>query len=233
MRIAVVSDIHSNIQALTRAFSVIDERAVDSVYCLGDIVGYGGNPNECVELIRKRANLCVLGNHDMAALDPAHAEYFSRPGRTAIEWTHSILTPDNLQFLSSLPYRASADPCTLVHAGPLDPEQWQYVLSLQVAKLQFPAFATQICFIGHTHVPAVCGEDLKTFVLKKEKRFLINVGSVGQPRDGNPQLSFGLLDTDAWKYENVRAPYEIDKAALAIRTQGLPSTLATRLYQGV
>jgi diadenosine tetraphosphatase ApaH/serine/threonine PP2A family protein phosphatase len=99
--------------------------------------------------------------------------------------------------------------------------------------MQFPAFKTQLCFIGHTHVPAVCGEDLKTFVLKKEKRFLINVGSIGQPRDGNPQLSFGLLDTDVWKYDNVRSTYDIDKAAQAIRTQGLPTTLATRLYQGV
>lgn len=233
MRIAVISDIHSNIQALTKALSIIDERAVDAIYCLGDIVGYGGNPNECVDLIRERTSLCVLGNHDLAAIDPAHAEYFSKPGRIAIEWTHNALSPGSLQFLSSLPYTALANPCTLVHAGPLDPEQWQYVLSLQVAKLQFPAFKTQLCFIGHTHVPAVCGEDLKTFVLKADKRFLINVGSTGQPRDGNPQLSFGLLDTDAWKYENVRANYDIDKAAQSIRGQGLPSTLATRLYQGV
>ncbi len=233
MHVAVISDIHSNLQALTQALSAIDGRGADAIYCLGDIVGYGGNPNECVELIRERASLCVLGNHDLAAIDPSSAEFFSRPGRIAIEWTHSVLTPANLQYLSSLPYTASASPCTLVHAGPLDPEQWQYVLSLQVAKLQFPAFTTRLCFIGHTHVPAVCGEDLKTFVLKKEKRFLINVGSVGQPRDGNPQLSFGLLDTNAWKYENVRAHYDIDKAAEAIRNQGLPSTLASRLYQGV
>ncbi len=232
MRIAVISDIHSNIQALTQALSIIDERQVDKIYCLGDIVGYGGNPNECLDLIRERASLCILGNHDLASIDPANAEFFSRPGRIAIEWTHSVLTPDNANFLSSLPYTASIDICTLVHASPLDPEQWQYVLSLQVAKMQFPAFPTQLCFIGHTHVPAVCGEDLKTFVLKKEKRFLINVGSVGQPRDGNPQLSFGLLDTGTWKYENVRASYDIDKAAQAIRSMGLPSTLAARLYQG-
>lgn len=232
MRVAVISDIHSNLQALTQAFSVIDERRVDAVYCLGDIVGYGANPNECLELVRKRAKLCVLGNHDMASMDPANAEFFSRPGRIAIEWTHSVLTQENLQFLSSLPLTASAGPCTLVHASPLDPGQWQYVLSLQVARLQFPAFQNQICFIGHTHVPAVCGEDLRTFILKKDKRFLINVGSVGQPRDGNPQLSFGLLDTESWKYENIRAGYDIDKAAQAIRGAGLPSTLATRLYQG-
>ena len=232
MRIAVISDIHSNLQALTQALSVIDERGVDSIYCLGDIVGYGGNPNECVDLIRERCGLIVLGNHDLAALDPVNAEFFSRPGRIAIEWTHSVLNPRNVEFLSSLPYTASAEVCTLAHASPLDPEQWQYVLSLQIAKLQFPSFSTQICFIGHTHVPAVCGEDLRTFVLKKEKRFLINVGSVGQPRDGNPQLSFGLFDTEAWKYENIRVNYDIDKAALAIRSQGLPSTLAARLYQG-
>jgi predicted phosphodiesterase len=232
MRIAVISDIHSNIQALTQALSVIDERKADAIYCLGDIVGYGANPNECLDLVRERATICVLGNHDLASIDPVNAEYFSRPGRIAIEWTHSVLTPEHIRFLSGLPYTASTDLFTLAHAGPLDPEQWQYVLSLQVAKLQFPAFQTQLCFIGHTHVPAVCGEDLRTFILKKGKRFLINVGSVGQPRDGNPQLSFGFLDTETWKYENVRASYDIDKAAQAIRSQGLPSTLATRLYQG-
>jgi diadenosine tetraphosphatase ApaH/serine/threonine PP2A family protein phosphatase len=232
MRIAIISDIHSNIEALTQAFSVIDQRGVDAIYCLGDIVGYGANPNECLDLVRERASLCVLGNHDLASIDPVNAEYFSRPGRVAIEWTHTVLTAENVKFVSSLPYTASADTCTLVHASPLDPEQWQYVLSLQIAKAQFPEFKTQLCFIGHTHVPAVCGEDLRTFTLKKEKRFLVNVGSVGQPRDGNPQLSFGLLDTEAWKYENVRASYDIDKAAQAIRSQGLPSALATRLYQG-
>ncbi|MBP1647601.1 MAG: putative phosphodiesterase [Bacteroidetes bacterium] len=233
MRFAVISDIHSNIQALTRALATIDERGADKIYCLGDIVGYGGNPNECVDLIRARAALCVLGNHDMAAVDPEHADYFSRPGRIAIEWTHSVLTQQNIEFLASLPFVASTEVCTLVHASPLDPPLWQYVLSLQVAKPQFQAFSTPICFIGHTHVPGICGEDLKTFVLKKGKRFLINVGSVGQPRDGNPQLSFGFFDVEAWKYENIRVTYDIDKAAQAIRIQGLPSTLATRLYQGV
>ncbi len=232
MRIAVISDIHSNLQALTQALTLIDKRGVDKIFCLGDIVGYGGNPNECLDLIRKRVDVAVLGNHDLAALDPAHAEYFSKPGRIAVEWTHSVLSKENAQFLSSLPYTAKSDVFTVVHASPLEPDQWQYVLSLQVAKLQFPAFSTRVCFIGHTHVPAVCGEDLKTFVLKKDKRFLINVGSVGQPRDGNPMLSFGLFDTEAWKYENVRGNYDIDKAAQAIRSQGLPSTLANRLYQG-
>jgi predicted phosphodiesterase len=233
MKIAVISDIHSNLQALTQAFSVIEARGVDATYCLGDIVGYGGNPNECLELIRKRTALCVLGNHDLAACDTSVADYFSKQGRIAAEWTHSVLTEENRKFLLSLPYKTSAGPCTLVHASPLRPEQWQYVLSLQVAKQQFGSFTTEICFLGHTHVPAICGEDLKTFVLKQGKRFLINVGSVGQPRDGNPTLSFGILDTDAWVYQNVRAAYDIDKAAEAIRSQGLPPTLATRLYQGV
>ncbi|RPH36385.1 metallophosphatase family protein, partial [bacterium] len=148
MRIAFISDIHSNLQALTQALSIIDERGASQVYCLGDIVGYGGNPNECVDLVRERASLCVLGNHDMAALDPATAEFFSKPGRIAVEWTHTVLTPDNARFLASLPYSAATDICTLVHASPLDPRQWQYVLSLQVARPQFQAFSTQLCFIG-------------------------------------------------------------------------------------
>ncbi len=107
MRIAVISDIHSNIQALTQALSVIDERKADAIYCLGDIVGYGANPNECLDLVRERATICVLGNHDLASIDPVNAEYFSRPGRIAIEWTHSVLTPENIRFLSGLPYTSS------------------------------------------------------------------------------------------------------------------------------
>jgi predicted phosphodiesterase len=206
MRIAILSDIHSNLQALTKAFSLIDRSRIDEVHCLGDIVGYGANPNECIDMIRDRAKYSVLGNKQLTQL--------------------------NRNFLSSLPYRIQTDTFMLAHASPHEPANWEYVLSLPVAQKQFAAFSTQICFIGHTHVPSVCGENLRTFTFKKDMRFLINVGSVGQPRDGSPQLSFGIFDTASWTYQNIRADYDVKSASKAILNSGLPSTLAKRLFQG-
>jgi predicted phosphodiesterase len=233
MRIAVLSDIHSNLQALTRAFSFIEENAVDEIYCLGDIVGYGGNPNECVDLIRSRARHVVLGNHDHAAVEISEADYFTKPGKIAAEWTNKTLTKENRDYLASLPLVVKTDLCTLAHASPHQPENWTYVLSLPVAERQFKHFDTRLCFIGHSHVPVVCGEDLKTFAFRKGVRYLINVGSTGQPRDGNPRLSFGLFDTSVWSYHNIRLEYDAKGAAEQIDRVGLPSVLGKRLLQGI
>jgi predicted phosphodiesterase len=233
MRIAVISDIHSNIQALRSTLEVIDASNVQEIYCLGDTVGYGANPNECVELLRQRSTHVVRGNHDHAILEEATAKYFSRAGRTASEWTRSALTKENRDFLGSLPLRVDTEVCTIAHACPFRPEEWEYVLSLEIAERQFSAFKTPVCFIGHTHIPVVCGEDLLTFSFGKDMRFLVNVGSVGQPRDGNPESSFGLLDTDTWEYENKRVAYDIAGAAEAIKNAGLPDILAKRLFEGV
>ena len=233
MRIAIVSDIHSNLQALTKAFSFIDGAEVSEIYCLGDTVGYGGSPNECLELIRSRAKFTVLGNHDAAAVNPARADYFTKPGKIAAEWTNKVLSKENREFLEGLPYLQETGFATLAHASPRDPENWEYVLSIPIAEKQFKAFKTEVCFIGHSHVPALCGEDLRTFSFRKGQRFLINVGSLGQPRDGNPRLSFGLFDLDQWTYHNVRLEYDIEGAAAQINHVGLPSILGKRLFQGV
>ncbi len=232
MHIAILSDIHSNLQALQKALQAIDDLRIERIYCLGDIVGYGANPNECIELIRERTHHCVLGNHDLAAVDSTHASYFTPEGHAAAKWTNRVLATDHLDFLQNLPYRITDGATTLVHAAPSEPEHWAYILTLDDAARQFHGFETPICFFGHTHIPSVCGEDLKTFTLTKEKKFLINVGSVGQPRDGNPQLSFGLLDTDTWSYENIRADYDLHKAAESIIRNGLPKSLADRLFIG-
>jgi diadenosine tetraphosphatase ApaH/serine/threonine PP2A family protein phosphatase len=233
MKIAVISDIHSNLQALLAALSDIDGRGIDQIYCLGDIVGYGGSPNECAQVIRQRAAVSVLGNHDQAALNPSDVNNFTKPGKIVSEWTSKTLTDENRKFLAALPFTAKAGLCTLVHASPKFPSAWEYVDSMDAARVQFAHFATELCFIGHTHVPALCGEDMKTFRFKKDIRFLINVGSIGQPRDGNFHLSYGILDTDAWSYENIRIPYDIRGAALAITSQGLPAVLAKRLSRGL
>src|SRR3990167_7863820 len=128
MKIAILSDIHSNLEALLKTFTILDDLRIEEIYCLGDIVGYGGSPNECVNLIRKRASRCVLGNHDLAAIDTSHASYFTKPGRIAAEWTHEVLTSQNLDYLSSLPYRLDTEFGTIVHANPARPEEWEYIV---------------------------------------------------------------------------------------------------------
>jgi len=232
MRLAVISDIHSNLQALTKTLSIIKNLNVDYLYCLGDIVGYGGNPNECVELIKQNADQTVLGNHDHASLFTDYAAYLPRAGAKVAHWTNKILTDENRQFLGGLKYRIDTDICTLVHASPDKPEFWYYISSLEDAQLQFEHFDKTICFAGHTHIPFICRDDLQAFTLTKTGKFIINPGSVGQPRDGRPQLSFGLLDTDEWEYKNFRFSYDIDGAAEAIRKNKLPKSLAKRLYDG-
>jgi predicted phosphodiesterase len=235
MRVAILSDIHSNLPALENALSIIKENNVDTIYCLGDIVGYGIRPNECIDLIREKASVCVLGNHDCAVINSSEIQYLPPEGRIAAVWTQKVLTQENRKFLSQLPYKCELDIATLVHASPKNPENWTYVMDLDEAAIQFQYFSSQVCFIGHSHIPFLCGEDLRTMQLKKGStmRFLINVGSVGQPRDGNPQLSFGIFDTDAWIFEIIRAEYDIAQAARSIIDAGLPSILADRLFKGM
>jgi predicted phosphodiesterase len=235
MRIAVISDVHSNLPALTKALAIIKEQSVDTIYCLGDIVGYGSQPNECIDLIRDKSSFCVLGNHDNAVINSSEIQYLPPEGRIAAQWTQKILTQENRKFLSQLRYKCELDFATLVHASPKNPENWTYVMDLDEAKRQFQYFSTRFCFISHSHIPFVCGEDLRTMQLTKGSimRFIMNVGSIGQPRDGNPMLSFGILDTDAWTYNNIRAEYDIAQAARSIIDAGLPSILADRLFKGM
>ena len=233
MRLAILSDIHSNLQALEEALRLIDQFRVDEIYCLGDIVGYGGNPNECVALVRERCVKVVKGNHDLATVNLSYSDFHPEAGRIANAWTIKVLKPEHRTYLAWLPFRHVAFDCTFVHAGPESPIDWEHVSSAEAVSRQFPHFSTPVCFVGHTHVPGIVSEDLMAFTLKRGIKFLINVGSVGQPRDGNPQLSFGILDTEAWKYQNIRADYDIQGAAVAIIRAGLPAILAERLEHGM
>jgi diadenosine tetraphosphatase ApaH/serine/threonine PP2A family protein phosphatase len=235
MRVAIISDIHSNLEALQKALEIIDERKAEEIICLGDLVGYGANPNECVELTRKRASRILLGNHDQAAFDLSQTEHFNRHARTAAYWTNQTLTEENLEFLKSLPFQHAIDDLTFVHASPRDPEQWEYVFSAHEAKTNFESFQTRICFVGHTHIPGIFPEDLKTQKsgVTRENRYIINVGSVGQPRDGNWKLSFGIFDTSAWTYDLIRSEYDVQSASEKIVAADLPRFLADRLLVGI
>lgn len=241
MRYGLISDIHGNLEALTAVLSEIDKLHVDTILCLGDVVGYGPNPNECVELVRERAAVCLIGNHDEASLGRVDLEFFNYIAREAIEWTMRELNQESSAYLRSLPYTHEFENVLIVHASPDEPRRWNYIISLEDAEQSFAAFEQQMCFIGHSHTPWVIDlppsgrmqvrQEYPTS-FEDRHRYLINVGSVGQPRDRNPFAAFGILDTQKKEYALKRTAYEVAKTQKKIRAQGLPSFLADRLAAG-
>jgi len=233
MRIAIISDIHSNLEALTKAFELIDQESVHEIVCLGDVVGYGANPNECVHLVRSRCRIVLRGNHDAAAVNPLNADSFTKNARIAADWTRQQLSAENRQFLEGLPYTFSRDGILFVHSSPYQPESWYYVLSEEDLEVAFQNFSEQICFLGHSHFPGIFSEDGPAKAVNRGSRFLVNVGSIGQPRDGNSKLSFGIFDTENWNYRNIRSEYPLQLAAEKILRAGLPRALSDRLALGM
>lgn len=233
MRIAIISDVHSNLEALTSALEAIDTHHVDDIVCLGDIVGYGSNPNECLDLVRSRCSLILQGNHDAAAVDLSVANQFTLNAQLSAIWTFGVLLPENKEFLRSLPQMKPRGDIMFSHASPFEPEEWNYVISEFDTREAFQAFTEKICFIGHSHIPVIFSERSKVASISRTGRFIVNVGSIGQPRDANPNLSFGIFDTELWSYQNVRVQYNVDAAAEKIRKAGLPRALADRLHQGM
>lgn len=233
MRVAVISDIHANLPALEQVFTVIDQIGVDRILCLGDIVGYGAFPNECVALVRERCAAVVRGNHDSGAIDELPLDHFNTYGEIAMRWTRKHLSHENAAWIRSLQLMHVEDSVTIAHAAPLHPGAWRYIFAWPDAQKCFAAFGTPYCFIGHTHVPVVVGENGSVNQFKAGERFLINVGSVGQARDGVPRASFGLLDTLRGTYDTVRIEYDIEAAARAILQARLPDYLAQRLFLGI
>ncbi|MBI1808134.1 MAG: metallophosphoesterase family protein [Ignavibacteria bacterium] len=232
MRIAIISDIHSNMEALEKSLEIIKREHVDEVVCLGDIIGYGANPNECIDLVRKETSFILLGNHDEAAVHLERTEYFNPYARIAAEWTNKELTPEHQEFIRNLPYTLERNGLYFVHSSPYEPEEWHYVISQADAQFNFTYFSHAVCFVGHSHVPGVFCEDIWTKEVTAGKKFLVNIGSIGQPRDNDWRLSFGIFDSDAWKYENVRSEYDVKTAAAKIRKAGLPKPLADRILLG-
>jgi diadenosine tetraphosphatase ApaH/serine/threonine PP2A family protein phosphatase len=237
MKIAIISDIHSNLEALRTTFDYIGENNIEEVYCLGDIVGYGPNPNECVDLIRERCNVFLMGNHDYAAVSMADIEYFNDYAKASVFWTRELLSKDNLDFLKNMPFQYEDEEFLLVHSSPSNPSHWHYILSHEVARMEMQYFKQPICFIGHSHVQVVYSKD-KVFrqspikLETKSQKYIINVGSVGQPRDGDEKLCFGVYDTEQNKFEHVRLNYSINTTYEKIIKSGLPVFLAERLLKG-
>jgi diadenosine tetraphosphatase ApaH/serine/threonine PP2A family protein phosphatase len=240
VRYAIVSDIHSNLEALE---AVLGRCAPDDeVLCLGDIVGYGPNPNECLDLIRARASTCILGNHDVAAIDDHGLAYFNPMAREALKWTQSVLRADHLKWLDGLAYEVRMPGYLLVHGAPVD--YFEYILDTETAAKAFAATDAPLVFIGHSHVAEsyALGSDGQivqrrrprggTLELEPGTRYLINVGSVGQPRDRNPEASFATYDPSARTVVWERVEYAIARVQAKIGEAQLPPALAERLSAG-
>ena len=241
MRILVLSDIHSNLTALEAV--IADAGTVDAVWCLGDIVGYGPDPNECVARVRMLPNLvCLLGNHDAAALSRIPIETFNTDARRSIEWMQEVLTKESFAFLSQLPETVVTGQVTLAHGSPRNPV-WEYLLDLHNAAQNLDYFDTQLCMVGHTHLPIAYVEDADTHdlrwiippvgqVLELRTRAILNPGSVGQPRDHDPRSSYAIFTPENNGWEVHRVEYDIRAVQKRIRAAALPLRHALRLLEG-
>lgn len=232
MRLAIISDIHANLEALQAVLDHIESVPVDAVYCLGDVVGYGADPEPCVELIRARCSGVVLGNHDAAVAGDEDLAYLPKDGRTAALAHRDALNLDHLAWLSNLPLTQRIDGCTFVHATPHEPDCWHRMGGYVGAAAQFDHFDTPVCFVGHTHIPGMMADAIGVFQMRSGRRYLINVGSVGQPRDGDPRSAFCIFDAEKFSYDIVRVRYDVTRASQKILDAGLPKSLARRLHAG-
>jgi diadenosine tetraphosphatase ApaH/serine/threonine PP2A family protein phosphatase len=244
MRVAILTDIHSNLPALEAVLAAIEESGLERRWCLGDVVGYGAQPDECAKLVSEHCELSLVGNHDLAVTGEIRTEVFSASAAAAVEWTRANAEAATLEFLKSLRPDNTDQEVGLYHASPRDPV-WEYVLAVDQARECMAAQSSRVSLIGHSHValwfsdgPGPPGgngggqaEGGKEIDLSSD-RWLLNPGSVGQPRDGDPRAAWLELDTDEWKATYHRVKYDIDRAAEAIRDAGLPELLADRLYVG-
>jgi diadenosine tetraphosphatase ApaH/serine/threonine PP2A family protein phosphatase len=241
MRYLIISDIHSNLQA----FQAVLEDAPSGlpVWCLGDLVGYGPNPNECIELLRTLDHECIVGNHDWAVMDKVDLDDFNPDAQFSVRWTQQELTAENLAYLESLPLSLVREDFTLVHGSPREPV-WEYILYPPIARLNYAHFTTTYCLVGHTHVPVAFRffEQEGTCVAEQlseegaqslgEGRLIINPGSVGQPRDGDARAGYAILDTDALTLEYRRVHYDVSQIQRLMETASLPQRNILRLSYG-
>ena len=244
MRYAIISDIHSNLAAFQAVLQDIDEKGgVDRIWCLGDIVGYGPDPKECIELLREHDHICVPGNHDWGAIGKIDLAEFNPEAAAACRWTGEQLGPDEIDYLANLPLTITEGDFTLAHGSPREPI-WEYLVSTYSAKLSFEHFDTRYCLVGHSHVPVVfeyvaeTGDCLLHQFAPDDplslggNRLIINPGGVGQPRDGDPRASYAIYDAQEVTVRYHRVPYEVATTQLRMLEYGLPSRLITRLSHG-
>ena len=243
MRYAIIADIHANLAAFTAVLDDIRRRGgIDEIWCLGDIVGYGPDPHQCLELLRQHKHICVAGNHDWAAIGKIDTAYFNPDAAVACHWTAQQLTPKDIEYLENLPLTIAKDDFTLVHGSPREPI-WEYLLSTSLAMANADFLKSQFCLVGHSHVPLVfrlkessCSSSPFSpdigIVLGKS-RLIINPGGMGQPRDGDPQASYAIYNSKTRLVRPYRIPYDIADTQNKMMRANLPVRLVTRLTYGV
>jgi predicted phosphodiesterase len=241
VKVAVVSDIHANWHALEAVLSDLEVQQPDEVWCLGDLVGYGPQPNRCTSEIAARAQICLAGNHDLGVLGRLELNEFSPDAAAVARWTQGVLEDNPRTFLSSLEPKGAHESAELFHGSPHDPV-WEYVLSEGAARRAFEETTSDLVLVGHSHVPIALRLEDGTVAGGLAKggseldlaagRWLINPGAVGQPRDGDARAAYLLLDLDARHAHFRRVPYDIEATQAELRAEGLPEDLAARLSGG-
>jgi len=241
MKYVIISDIHGNLEAFQSVLSWIHSyEEIDKVVCLGDIVGYGADPGECIELTRGISDIIIAGNHDFAAVGKTDIDFFNPVAKEAAIWTGGILSTEHINFLKSLPLVGKTSDVHFVHSSLYNPDEWRYLLDLHNAQIDFRIMKKDILFVGHSHIPLVF-EDRNGKInlitdpeinLEQNAKYIINPGSVGQPRDHDPRASFAVFDSEDRYLKIIRLDYNIQKAQMKIRAAGLPEILAERLSYG-
>jgi predicted phosphodiesterase len=243
MRVGVISDIHGNLHALEAVLEAVEGENLDALWCLGDLVGYGPRPNRCCSLVAGRVELCLVGNHDLGVLGRLDLAEFSHDAAASARWTASVLSDESRRYLETLESSAKREAVELYHASARDPV-WEYVLSPEVALASFAVTTEPLVLVGHSHVAlalVLAGARLEGGLapadteldLAAGERWLLNPGSVGQPRDGDPRAAYLVLDLAARQALFRRVPYPVERTQAEIRERGLPETLAERLEHGV
>lgn len=241
MKYIIFSDVHSNLEALNAFVEQINGIEYDKIACLGDIVGYGADPNPLIDWVRRNCDILLAGNHDYAAVDKTDISYFNAHARASCEWTKEALSDENKTFLASLPNERVVDGIYWVHSSPHEPDKWHYVVSKAKADLHFADFLEPLCFLGHSHCPLILENsptgEIEIYFnsshkLKPEHRYIINVGSLGQPRDGNNHPAFVVYDSASGQIDLHRFDYDRATTQKKIVENGLPEYLAERLSHG-
>ncbi len=241
MRYGIFGDIHGNLHALEAVLTAYESESIDSYLCTGDLVGYGAYPKQCMDRCRELCDEIVAGNHDFAVCGKLNLEFFNSYAKSAVVWTQNALADEDLEYLRAMPLVRVIDPLvTLSHATIYDPHAFDYIQTQYDAHLSLQEMESQCGFVGHSHIPIVFylmngivswTMETEISVADKEK-VLVNVGSVGQPRDENPDAAFAVYDTDAQTISIKRVPYDIEAAIAAIDKEGLPKILGQRLRLG-
>jgi diadenosine tetraphosphatase ApaH/serine/threonine PP2A family protein phosphatase len=244
MRIAILSDVHANIEALTEVVAALQDLKPDRVMCLGDVVGYGASPNECCERLRGLAEVVLLGNHDAAVSGRMDYSYYYEAARRALDWTAARISPENLVWLRSLPYTHRIEQVGFSHGSPVLPAEYEYVFALEQARELLPHLQRlpEVTFIGHSHLCKGFALSLDGDVedvgatriqLRPDRRHIVSVGSVGQPRDYDNRACFVTYDTETHVVEYHRVPYDIERSAQKIFDAKLAVNFGRRLFLGV